>query len=76
MGRYIAGTKGREVLVGSDPARSSTTALCFGVAAAHYSLGDRVAIRSGIGYEFGVDVVYVISVVELGSDVKLPCETG
>jgi len=45
--RYIAGHRGREVLLGSGPARSSITALCFGQAAAHYGLGDEVTVRFG-----------------------------
>ena len=33
----------------------SIVVLRFGVAAAHYSLGDEVAIKPGVGCEFGVD---------------------
>jgi hypothetical protein len=66
--------RGKKPLVGSAPARSSITALWFGVATAHYGLEYEVAISSGVGCDFGVDTVYVIGAVELGSDMKLPCE--
>ena len=57
MGRCIVSPRGREALVVSGSVRPSVVALFFGAAAAHYSLGDEVAIRSGVGCECGVDVV-------------------
>ena len=74
MRRHIASLRGKEGLVGSGPVRPSIIALSFGVTVAHCSLGDEAAVKSGVGCELGVELVYVIGAAELGFDMKLLCE--
>lgn len=59
-------------MAGSRLTRYSITALYFRVVATYYSFKYKVAIRSIARCEFSVDIIYIISTIELRPNIKLP----